>query len=356
MSATEIVRRKTRSIHVGSVAVGGDAPVSVQSMTNTDTRNREATLQQVLGLAEAGCEIIRIALPDEDAVEPFRYVVENSPIPVIADIHFSHKLAIHALESGAAAVRINPGNIGGEEKTRIVLDAARANGASVRIGVNAGSLEKDILKEKGVCAASLVESALRNIRICEDSGFYNFKVSLKASSVPMTIAAYRLFAEKSEAPLHIGVTEAGTVFSGTVKSAVGIGSLLADGIGDTLRVSLTGDPLEEVRVGWSILSALGIRRRGPEVISCPTCGRTEIALVQLAEAVEAALSRFTTPVTVAVMGCAVNGPGEAREADYGIAGGRGLGILFRKGQIVKKVAEDALLGELIDMLKADGVK
>ena len=345
----------TREIKIGGLVLGGGNPVRVQSMTNTDTRDAEKTIEQILTLEEAGCEIIRSAVPDEKAAEAIKKIKDKIHIPFIADIHFDYRLAIKAIEYGADCVRINPGNLGGAEKTRLVAEAARASGAAIRIGVNAGSLEKHLLAEKGVCAESLAQSALINARILEDMGFYNFKVSLKASSVPMTIKAYRLFAEQNNSPLHIGVTEAGTNFAGTIKSSVGIGALLAMGLGDTLRVSLTADPTDEVRVGWQILSALEIRRRGPEIISCPTCGRTEINLIALAEAVEKRLSRSKALISVAVMGCPVNGPGEAREADYGIAGGRGIGIIFRKGEVLKKVSEENLLTEFMEILGRDGV-
>ena len=345
----------TREIKVGNLILGGNNPVRIQSMTNTDTRDAEKTIAQILTLEKEGCEIIRSAIPDEEAANAVKKIKDAINIPFIADIHFNYRLAVKAIEAGADCIRINPGNLGGAEKTRIVADAAKASGAAIRVGVNAGSLEKHLLKEMGVCAESLAQSALINARLLEDMGFHNFKVSLKASSVPMTIKAYKLFAEKNDSPLHIGVTEAGTNFSGTVKSAVGIGALLAMGIGDTLRVSLTADPADEVRVGWKILSSLDLRHRGPEIISCPTCGRTEINLTGLAETVEKLLSSSKAKVSIAVMGCPVNGPGEAREADYGIAGGRGLGIIFRKGEIIKKVKEESLLAEFMEILKNDNI-
>lgn len=345
----------TREIKVGNLTLGGDNPVRVQSMTNTDTRNIEKTVNQINNLEKAGCEIIRCAILDEDAAKAIKTIKDKINIPFIADIHFDYRLAIKSIENGADCIRINPGNLGGFERTKIVVDAAKMANTSIRIGVNSGSLEKHLLKEMGVCAESLAKSALINSQYLEDMNFYNFKVSLKASSVPMTIKAYRLFSEQNNAPLHIGVTEAGTNFSGTIKSSVGIGSLLSLGIGDTLRVSLTGDPVDEVRVGWQILSSLDLRKRGPEIISCPTCGRTEIDLIGLAEEVERILSKSKSLVTVAVMGCPVNGPGEAKEADYGIAGGRGLGIIFRKGEVLKKVKEDTLLDEFIEILKNDNI-
>jgi (E)-4-hydroxy-3-methylbut-2-enyl-diphosphate synthase len=351
-----ITRRKTRQISVGVVKIGGDAPIAIQSMTNTDTRDTEATTAQIKALTDAGCEIVRCAVVDENAAAALRTIVDASAIPVIADIHFDYRLAIASIEAGAHAIRINPGNIGSADKVKAVADAAKANGCSIRIGVNSGSLEKDLLKKYGVSAESLVMSAERHIMQMESFGFDNIKVSLKASHVPLTYQAYTLFASKHDIPLHIGVTEAGTFFAGTVKSAAGTGALLLNGIGDTLRVSLTGDPVEEIRVAWQLLNALEIRRRGPEIISCPTCGRTEIALVQLAQEVEKRASAFTDTISIAVMGCPVNGPGEARGADYGIAGGKGSGLIFKKGEIVKKVAENMIIDELFGILRDDGVK
>ncbi|PLX69061.1 MAG: 4-hydroxy-3-methylbut-2-en-1-yl diphosphate synthase [Denitrovibrio sp.] len=349
-------RNKTRQISVGSVKVGGDAPISIQSMTNTDTRDVEKTCAQIDALTDAGCEIVRCAVVDVDAAKALKSITDRSKLPVIADIHFDYKLAIAAMENGADAIRINPGNIGSKEKVKAVVDAAKANGKVIRVGVNAGSLEKDILSKHGVTPESLVKSAQKHIEHIESLGFYDIKVSLKASSVPLTFQAYKMFAEHSEYPLHIGVTEAGTLFAGSIKSSAGIGALLISGIGDTLRVSLTGDPVEEIRVGWQLLNALEIRRRGPEIISCPTCGRTEIELVRLAEEVERRVASFTSTVSIAVMGCPVNGPGEAREADYGIAGGKGNGLIFKKGVIVKKVPEEMIIDELFGIFKEDGVK
>lgn len=345
----------TREITIGNLVLGGSNPIRVQSMTNTDTRDIEKTVNQINNLEKAGCEIIRCAVLDDDAALSIKKIKDKINIPLVADIHFDYNLAIKSLENGADCIRINPGNLGGLEKTKKVVDATKMAKASIRIGVNSGSLEKHLLKEMGVCAESLAKSALINAKILEDMDFYNFKVSLKASSVPMTIKAYKLFSKQNNAPLHIGVTEAGTNFSGTIKSSVGIGALLSLGIGDTLRVSLTGDPIDEVRVGWQILSSLDIRKRGPEIISCPTCGRTEIDLIGLAESVEKLLQNSKSLITVAVMGCAVNGPGEAREADYGIAGGRGLGIIFRKGEVIKKVKENQLLDEFKKILKNDKI-
>lgn len=348
-------RKLTRKIQLGDVAIGGGSPVSVQSMTNTDTRDFESSLGQINDLQLAGCEIVRLAIPDAEAVEIFKKLKLVSKIPLIADIHFDYKLALKSMEYGADCIRINPGNIGNNKKIDQVIECAKQYGCAIRIGVNAGSLEKDLLKKYGVCADSLVMSAIRNIEYFESKNFDNIKISLKASSVPMTLDAYRKISEKIDYPLHIGVTEAGTIFGGTVKSAVGIGTLLAEGIGDTLRVSLTADPVQEVKVGWEILKSLGLRRRGVEIISCPTCGRTEIDLVGLAEAVEDSLKSIKSEIHVAVMGCVVNGPGEAREADYGIAGGKGVGIIFKKGKVVKKAPETELLQTFLDILKEDSI-
>nr|WP_269464924.1 flavodoxin-dependent (E)-4-hydroxy-3-methylbut-2-enyl-diphosphate synthase [Heliomicrobium modesticaldum] len=341
-------RRKTRRIYVGTVPIGDGAPVSVQSMCNTDTRDAAATLDQISRLVAAGCEIIRVAVPDAQAVEALPAIVQGSPVPVIADIHFDHRLAIGALKAGVQGLRLNPGNIGGAVPVREVLAAARERQVPIRIGVNAGSLEKRLLeKYGGVTPEALVESALGHIGLLEDENYPWMKISLKASSVPLMLAAYQSLAEKVDYPLHIGVTEAGTVRSGIIKSAAGIGALLAQGIGDTLRVSLTGDPLPEVRTGWAILKSLGLRKRGPELISCPTCGRCQVNLTAVAEAVEMALEKETRPIKVAVMGCVVNGPGEAREADVGIAGGNDCGLIFRKGEIVRKVSQAEMVGALL---------
>jgi (E)-4-hydroxy-3-methylbut-2-enyl-diphosphate synthase len=317
-------------------------------MTNTDTRDTRATLAQIRSLAREGCEIVRVAVPDETAAKAFGRIRARSPIPVIADIHFNHRLAIACADAGADGLRINPGNIGGERNTLEVLRAARANRIAVRIGVNSGSVEKELLSRyRGPTPGALVESAARCLRICEKARFRNLKFSLKASDAVTTIEAYRLFSRRFDYPLHIGVTEAGTVFSGTVKSSVGIGVLLSEGIGDTLRVSLTGPPEEEVRVGWQILKSLGLRERGPEFISCPTCGRVSIDIVGIATEVERRLSDLPAPLKVAVMGCAVNGPGEAREADVGVAGGKGFGLVFVRGEVVGKVKEKDIAAEIV---------
>ena len=349
------VMRVSKEIKVGSVKLGNGNPILIQSMCNTNTSDIESTVEQIKSLEEAGCELIRVAVPDEIAGKSLKSIKDRINIPLIADIHFDYRLALLAVENGADCIRINPGNLGGMEKTKIVTDACKSNGVAMRIGVNSGSLEKEILKSDGVNAESLCKSALYNSRMVESFGFDNFKVSMKSSSVMTTIQSYRLFAKETNYPLHVGVTEAGTLFAGTIKSSIGIGSLLADSIGDTFRVSITGDPLEEVRIAYQILASLDIRRTGVEIISCPTCGRTDINLIGLAETVEKLVSKSTSVVTIAVMGCVVNGPGEAREADYGIAGGAGVGIIFRKGEIVKKVKEDELLAYFTEILKEDNI-
>ncbi len=340
-----IKRKPTRTIYVGNVPVGGGHPVVVQSMTNTDTRNVQATVAQIKRLEECGCEIIRVAVPDEEAAQALKKIKKAIGIPLIADIHFDWRLAVQALKAGADGIRINPGNIKGLENVRRIIQAAKAHGAAVRVGVNAGSLERDLRqKYGGPTAKALVESALRHLDfIVGDLGFENLKVSLKSSDVWTTIEAYRLFSERSDFPLHLGVTEAGGLIPGTVKSAFALGLLLSEGIGDTLRVSLTRDPSEEIRVAYEILRAVGLRNRGPEIISCPTCGRCEIDLFAIAEEVERFAQRIEAPIKLAVMGCVVNGPGEAREADVGLAGGRGVGLIFRKGKIIKKVPEKEIL-------------
>lgn len=340
-------RRKTSQIYVGKVGIGSEHPVAVQSMTNTKTDNASATLLQINELAAAGCEIIRCAVPDMAAAEGLKRITRESPIPVIADIHFDYKLALAAIDAGVAGLRLNPGNIGGNDRVAAVVEAAKAKNLPIRIGVNAGSLPKDLLEKYGhPTPEALTEAAWRHIRILEDMDYRNIKVSLKAHDVPLTIAVYRLLASQCSYPLHVGVTEAGTVNSGIIKSAVGIGTLLAEGIGDTIRVSLTGDPVKEVKVAYDILKSLGLREYGPTLISCPTCGRTKIKLEQLALEVEKRLADITDPITVAVMGCVVNGPGEAREADVGIAGGINEGLIFRKGVVLKKVPEDRIIDEL----------
>ncbi len=350
-------RKITRQIRIGSIAIGGGAPISVQSMTNTKTQDAEATVRQIEALASAGCDIVRLAVPDKEAAANIGAIKAQVKVPLVADIHFDYRLALVAIEQGIDALRLNPGNIGGAENVRRVAEAAKARGIPIRIGVNAGSLDKRLLeKYGGVTAEALVESALEHVRLLEEQDFYDMKISLKAHDVPLTLAAYRLMSERCDYPLHLGVTEAGTVRSGIVKSAVGIGALLAEGIGDTLRVSLTGDPVVEVRVAQEILKSLGLRDYGPTLISCPTCGRTAIDLPQIADRVEERLAGISRPIHVAVMGCVVNGPGEARSADVGIAGGKGVGLVFRKGEVVRQVKEEDLVEELfreIDSILAE---
>jgi len=348
MKISKIKRKKTRQITIGKVKIGGSAPIAVQSMTNTPTQDVAATVAQILRLQEAGCEIVRVAVPDQEAAEAISAIKSQIDIPLIADIHFNHRLAIASAKAGADGLRLNPGNIGGIKKVKAVVDCAKDFNVPIRVGVNSGSLEKDILKKyNGVTAAGMVESALRHVELLESLDFHQIKISLKASDVQRTVEAYRLLSATCDLPLHVGVTEAGTLFSGIVKSALGIGMLLAEGIGDTIRVSLARDPAEEVRVGFEILKALDIRRRGPEIIACPTCGRCNIALFDIVERVEQALMTTEEPLKIAIMGCVVNGPGEAREVDIGIAGGDGNGVLFRKGKVVKKFAQEKLVDVLL---------
>jgi (E)-4-hydroxy-3-methylbut-2-enyl-diphosphate synthase len=341
--------RTTRQIHVGNVPVGGGAPVSIQSMTNTDTRDVAATSAQIRALSDAGCEIVRCAVPDRDAALALAAIRRDCPVPLIADIHFDYQLALTVLDGGIDGLRLNPGNIGARWRVEEVVRACSERAVPIRIGVNAGSLEKELLaKYDHPTAAAMVESALGHIRILEELNYREIKVSLKASDVRRTVAAYRLLAAQVDYPLHVGITEAGTTWAGTIKSAVGLGALLFDGVGDTLRVSLTGDPVEEVKVGWEILKSLELRERGPVFVSCPTCGRCQIDLIPVAEEVERRLHDLSKKLIVAVMGCAVNGPGEAREADVGIAGGKGEGLLFRKGEIVRKIPAEQLADALVE--------
>ncbi len=343
-----IVRRRTRQISIGSVKIGGGAPIPVQSMTKTDTRDVRKTVRQIRALEAAGCEIVRVAVVDEKAALAISEIKRRIRIPLIADIHFHAPLALKAMESGADGLRINPGNIGGRERLRGIAVEAKARSIPIRIGVNAGSLEKDLLKRYGgATPEAMVLSSLRTIDFLEDLGFNLIKVSLKASDVPRTIEAYRLFSEKSDYPLHLGITEAGMGSNAIVKSAIGVGILLSEGIGDTIRVSLTGDPVEEVRVGYEILRALKVRQRGVEIISCPTCGRCEIDLVPLIKRLEREVRKITAPLTVAIMGCVVNGPGEAKEADLGLAGGKKSGVIFKKGKIVRRVREEEFASVLL---------
>ncbi|HBQ86531.1 MAG TPA: 4-hydroxy-3-methylbut-2-en-1-yl diphosphate synthase [Syntrophomonas sp.] len=342
-----MMRRKTRTIQVGTVPVGGDHPVVVQSMTNTDTRDVNATIKQILALEQAGCEIVRAAVVDEEAAAAIKTIKAGIGIPLIADIHFDYRLALKSLEAGVDGLRINPGNIGSRTKIEAVVAACRDKHVPIRIGVNAGSLDKRLLeKHGGVCAAAMVESALENIRILENMNFNDMKISLKASSVLMTMEAYRSSSRQVDYPLHLGITEAGTTERALIKSALGIGMLLYEGIGDTIRVSLTSDPVDEVWAAYEILRMLGLRNRGVELISCPSCGRCEIDLISTARQVDDLVRTIPAPLKVAVMGCVVNGPGEAREADVGIAGGRGTGLLFRHGEIIKKVPENELVNAL----------
>jgi (E)-4-hydroxy-3-methylbut-2-enyl-diphosphate synthase len=350
----------TRQISVGGVAIGGGAPVAVQSMTLTKTHDVEATTAQIAALASAGCEVVRCAVPKTEDAEALRSIVRFSPIPVIADIHFNASLALKAIDAGVAAVRINPGNIGGDDKVALVVDAAKRAGIPMRIGANSGSLPKhlaDVAQQDQ--AEALVEAALEEVRLLEKLDYRDFKISVKSSHVPTMIRAYRMLSEKVPYPLHLGVTEAGTPFSGSIKSAVGMGALLVDGIGDTMRVSLTADPVEEVRVAFEILKSLGLRERGPVMIACPSCGRDNVGVQQLAERVEERLHSYPQSFEVAVLGCAVNGPGEAGDADFGIAGGRDVGFVYAHGRVLKKVSSDILVEELfseIDRWIEDGMR
>jgi len=347
-----IPRRSTRQIKVGNVPVGGAAPVAVQSMTSTYTQDTAATVAQIKRLETVGCEIVRVAVPDREAAEAIAAIKPQITIPLIADIHFDYRLAVAAARAGADGLRINPGNIGSLKKVKAVVDCAAERGIPIRVGVNAGSLEKDLHKKyQGATAEAMVASAVRSIDLLGGLGFEQVKISLKASDVLRTVKAYRLLADKTDLPLHVGVTEAGGLYPGIVKSTLGIGMLLAEGIGDTLRVSLTRDPAEEVRVAYEILKALDIRRRGPEIISCPTCGRCRIDLFDILEQVEQAVMTKITPVKLAIMGCVVNGPGEAREADIGIAGGDGSGILFKKGCVVKTFPQEQLVAVLLEEIE-----
>jgi len=343
----------TRQIVVGGIPIGGGAPVVIQSMLNTDTSDVNACLEQIRRLKAAGCQIVRLAVPNMEAANGFEAICKESPLPLVADIHFDYKLAIAAAEGGAAKIRINPGNIGGEDRVKAVVDACKERNIPIRIGVNGGSLDKRLLEKYGhPTAEALVESAFEHIALLEKYGFYDICVSMKSSTVPTMVKAARLFREKCDYPIHIGVTETGPVRMGLMKSAMGIGALLLDGIGDTIRVSLTDDPIEEVYAAKDILKAAGLRKEGVNIISCPTCGRTKIDLISLVNQVDEALKDCQKPITVAVMGCVVNGPGEAREADIGIAGGDGCGMLFEKGQQIEKLPYDELLGALLKRIEA----
>ncbi|MEW6186791.1 MAG: flavodoxin-dependent (E)-4-hydroxy-3-methylbut-2-enyl-diphosphate synthase [Thermodesulfobacteriota bacterium] len=345
-----IRRRKTVTIKLGGIPIGSGHPVSVQSMTNTDTRDPARTLRQIKALARAGCDLIRVAVPDQTAAAALAEIIRKSPLPVIADIHFDYRLALESIKAGAAGIRINPGNIGPRDHVARIIELAQEKGVCIRIGVNAGSLEKRVRSayQHSGQAEAMVESALKHIEFFEKKKFSNLKISLKSSDVLQTVRAYRLLAKETPFPFHLGITEAGSLMAGTVKSSLGIGLLLYLGIGDTLRVSLTADPLDELRVAYHLLRALGLRQRGVEIISCPTCGRCQIDLLSLVKRVEKALAGTTKPLKVAIMGCVVNGPGEAREADIGIAGGKGLGLLFAGGKIIRKVPEKELAKCLLE--------
>ena len=346
-------RRQSRLVRVGNINIGAGNPISVQSMTNTDTRDVGATLEQIAGLKEAGCEIIRLAVPDREAALALGRIKNKTDVPLVADIHFDYRLALLSLEQGVDKLRLNPGNIGGRERVQAVVSKAKERGVPIRIGVNAGSLEADLVEEHGrQSAVALVKSALRHVAILEAQDFTDIIISLKAADVAVTIEAYHMAAERTNYPLHVGITEAGTAWAGSIRSAVGIGAILSAGIGDTIRVSLTADPREEVRVGYEILQSLGLRERGPTIISCPTCGRCEIDLASLAREVEEKTKGIAKPLRIAVMGCVVNGPGEAAEADFGIAGGKGQGLLFRKGRVIAKLKEEELVSALMREIHA----
>ena len=343
-------RRKSKQIQIGDVKIGGDAPISVQSMCNTDTRDIKATVSQIKELADAGCEIVRLAVLNKDAAESIKEIVKLSSVPLVADIHFDYRLAIQCINNGINALRLNPGNIGKRENVEKVVNLAKQQQIPIRIGVNAGSLEKELLEENIPLSEKMVKSALKHVQILEDLDFDLIKISLKSSDVMTTIDAYRMMAEKVEYPLHLGVTEAGTMRGGLIKSSVGLGTLLAEGIGDTIRVSLTEKPVEEVYAGFDILKSLNLREHGVNFVSCPTCGRTQINLIELAKKVEERFKNLNKPITIATMGCAVNGPGEARNADFGIAGGIGEGYIFKKGEIIARVPEDELLAKLEEII------
>jgi (E)-4-hydroxy-3-methylbut-2-enyl-diphosphate synthase len=352
------LRRKSRRVRIGKIAIGGGEPIAVQSMTKTDTRDAKATIEAIHALEEAGCEIVRVAVPDKRAADALREIKQNTSIPLVADIHFDHRLALEALEAGVDKLRINPGNIGDRAQIETVVKAAREREVPMRIGVNVGSLEKDLLEKHGhPTAEAIVESALRHARILEDLDFHDIVISVKASDAPTTITAYRALVKAVDYPLHLGVTEAGTAFSGTIKSAVALGVLLSEGVGDTVRISLSDESREEVRVGFEILKSLGLREHGPTVVSCPTCGRVEIDLIKTALEVEKRIAKVGRPIRISVMGCVVNGPGEAQEADYGIAGGKGIGLIYRKGQMVRRVKEEEMVEALLEEIrKGEGIE
>ncbi len=345
--------RKSRVIYVGDIPVGGDNPITVQTMTKTDTRDVDATCEQIKEIVGAGCDIVRCAVPDMDAAEKIKEIVDFSPIPVIADIHFDYRIAIKCADNGVACLRINPGNIGSKERVKEVVKACKYNGIPIRIGVNSGSLEKDLLEKYGNTPEAMVESAKRHIGFLEEFGFYDIKVSLKSSDVKKTVDACRMFAKQFDYPQHIGVTEAGTYSIGSIKSVIGIGALLIDGIGDTLRVSLTDHPVKEVMLGRSILKALNLIPDSPKFVSCPTCGRIQFDIKKFAEIIEKEIEKIKKPITVAIMGCAVNGPGEAREADYAVCGGKGYAAIYKKGRLIKKVKEDELIDVFVNLIRSE---
>lgn len=350
------MERNTRQLTLGSVKIGGGAPVSVQSMTKTPTSDVEATIEQILGLEDAKCDVVRVAVPDMQSAEAIGEIKRHTTIPIVADVHFDYRLALEAIKQGVDCMRINPGNIGSKRRIKAVVDAVKERGIPIRIGVNSGSLDKDILKKHGhPTADALAESALKHVQILEGLKFYDTKISVKSTDVITTIEAYRLIAKQTDYPLHLGVTEAGTIKMGTIKSSIGIGALLAEGIGDTIRVSLTGEPVEEVKLGIEILKSLGLRKNGVEIISCPGCGRLEIDLMKLVSEVERRVEEIdlVRPIKVAILGCVVNGPGEASEADLGIAGGRGKGMIYKAGKLVRSVKEHELVDALMDELKKD---
>ncbi len=347
-----ILRQHTRRVRVGKVDIGGGAPVSVQSMAITDTRDVEGTLVQIYQLASEGCEIVRLAVPDQEAAQALAAIKPRSPIPVVADIHFDYRLALTALEAGVDKLRINPGNIGSRERTRVVAKAAKARGVPIRVGANIGSLSKAVLRRFGApCPEALVASAMEDIKVLQDLDFHDIVISVKASDVPMAVQAYTMISDLVDYPLHVGITEAGTAWAGGIKSATGIGAILARGIGDTIRVSLAAEPVEEVKAGFEILKSLGLRTRGVQLVACPSCGRAEVDIIAIAQEVERRLARIDAPVKVAVMGCAVNGPGEARMADLGIACGRGMGLLFRGGKVIASLPEDRLVDALMEQVE-----
>jgi (E)-4-hydroxy-3-methylbut-2-enyl-diphosphate synthase len=353
-----IHREKTKEIKIGNLKIGAGNPITIQSMTKTDTSNIDATVAQIHDLEKAGCQIVRCAVPDKESADALREIKKQINIPLVADVHFNHNYAVMAAEAGVDKLRINPGNIGDHDKIKAIVDAAKAHNIPIRVGVNSGSLEKEIRKkyQGHVTAEGLVKSALKNIKILEDFGFTDIVVSLKATSVPMTIKAYEMIAKKINYPLHVGITEAGIPKIGTIRSAAGIGAILSHGIGDTVRVSLTGDPLEEVRIGYEILKSLELTFHGVTIISCPTCGRTDIDVVKIAQVTEYKTRHIKQPLTVAIMGCEVNGPGEAADADVGLAGGRGVGLIFREGQVVRKVPEAEMIDALLDEIESMAIK